>query len=151
MIKKLAFALLVTLAATSCNRETGFKPMPISFKDHPSILRGTWNGNTTANQVLSLNLTATYDTSRQYQVTGTGSLGSESLTVAGSVSGGSVHSYLKAQLSPAPEFADLTLKRSGMADLNLRCSGVSGNDVPARLSCRLPDTSTSFQLTKGNP
>lgn len=151
MIKKLALVALVTLAATSCNKEVGFKPVPIAFKNHPSILRGTWSGTTTANQTLNLNLTATYDTSSQYQVAGTGSLNNESLTVTGSVSGGSIHSYLKAQLSPIPELAQLLLRRSGGADLNLRCSGVSGDMNPGLWLCSLPDTTTSFQLTKGTP
>ena len=150
-MKKLVLAILVAGAATSCSKEVGFKPVPISFKDHPSILRGTWGGITPANQVLSMNLTATYDTSRQYQVTGTGSLGGEALTVAGPVTGGSIHSYLKAQLSPIPELAQLTLHRSGAADLNLRCSGVSGDRNPGLWLCSLPDATTSFQLTKGNP
>lgn len=152
-MKTLALGVLVVVAATSCNRDVGFKPMPIAFATHPSILRGTWSGNTSASQALSLQLTATYDTTRRYQVSGTGRLDSEALTVAGTVTGGSLHSYLKTQNSPAPEFADLTLKRSGKADLKLTCSA---NSRDATLvywfwQCALSGETISFELTKGTP
>ena len=108
-------------AATSCSKEVGFKPVPISFATHPSVLRGAWSADITASQALKLQLTATYDTPRQYQVSGTGSLGSEALTAAGTVAGGSTHSYLKAQTSPIPEVTTSTLQRVGQVDLRLTC------------------------------
>ncbi|GAA4023681.1 hypothetical protein GCM10022631_43080 [Deinococcus rubellus] len=151
-MKLLAPALLMMAAVTACNRDVGFKPLPISLATHPSVLRGTWNGSTTS-QALGLQLTATYDTTRQYQVSGTGSLDSEALTVAGTVNGGSLHSYLKAQNSPAPEFADLTLKRSGKTDLKLTCSADSRDATLVYWfwQCSLPGETTLFELTKGTP
>lgn len=140
-------------AATACNRDVGFKPVPISFATHPSVLRGAWSGVTTADQTLKLQLIATYDTPRQYQVSGTGSLDTEVLTVAGTAVGGSIHSYLKAQTSPIPEFTTLTLKRPGMADLKLRCFPFGGNLAPSSWAwqCFLPGETTSFKLAKGTP
>ncbi|WP_161880432.1 hypothetical protein [Deinococcus alpinitundrae] len=149
-MKKLVPAIPVAGAATACSREVGFKPVPVSFAAHPSVLRGAWSADVSASQALKLQLTATDDTTRQYQVSGTGSLGSEALTVSGSVAGGSYHSYLKAQLMPAPEMAQLTLQRSGLADLKLRCFAYGNDAVSFRWAwqCSFPDTSTSFKLTK---
>ncbi len=152
-LKKLVLAVVVAGAATSCSREVGFKPVPIAFATHPSVLRGAWSGNTTADQVLKLQLTATYDTTRQYQVSGTGSLGSGALTVAGTVTGGSIHSYLKAQTSPIPEGATLSLQRPGMADLKLTCFAYGSDEIPLPWAwqCFFPDAPTSFKLTKEAP
>ncbi|OLV19569.1 hypothetical protein [Deinococcus marmoris] len=149
-MKRLALAFLVAAAATSCNREVGFTPTPISFADHPSVLRGPWSGDTTAGQRLRLQLTAAYDTASSYRVTGTGSLDQEPLSVTGSVGGGSLHTYLRPQLTPAPETAKLTLQRAGKADLELRCYDIGGDEAGAAWlwQCFLPDNTKSFNLTR---
>ena len=150
-MKNLVFGLLVMVAATSCNQPPTFTPSSISFATHPSVLRGTWSGTTTARQNLSLTLMATYDTSSQYRVAGTGSLNNEALNVTGSVVGGSLHRYLQAQTTPVPETAMLTLKRSGGADLRLTCFAIGGGTTPGSWvwQCFLPDETTSFDLTQG--
>ena len=142
------FALL-----TACNREVGFTPEPIAFADHPSILRGTWTGRVTG-QALSLSLSATYDTSSYYTVSGTGTLNAGALTVTGGVMGGSDFRYLRPQLTPIPADATLSLQRPSQTALNLTCTPVSG---PATTdawnwSCRTSgETSTTFTLSKGTP
>ncbi|CAM3576634.1 hypothetical protein [Deinococcus frigens] len=149
-MKRLALAFLVAAAATSCNRQQGFTPTPIPFADHPSILRGSWSGTTAADQRLRLELTAAYDSSSTYRVTGTGSLEGETLSVTGSVMGGSLHTYLRPQLTPIPEAAKLTLKRTGKADLELTCSAIGGDAPPAPWlwRCVLPENPNPFNLVK---
>ncbi|MDV6374406.1 hypothetical protein [Deinococcus arenicola] len=128
-MKRLVPALLVAVAATSCG---GPQPTPIAFADHPSVLRGTWTGALTrqdaAEQPLRLELAASYETSRQYRVSGNGSLGSGAVTVTGSVTGGSVHSYLQPQYSPAnqlvPERARLTVQPASGDATKLDCQSV---------------------------
>ncbi len=152
-MKKFALALVLTVAATtSCNKEVGFKPTSIAFATHPSVLRGTWSGTTTDNQALNLQLTATYDTPSHYQLSGTGSLDKEALKVTGQVVGGSLYTYLKAQLTPVPETAQLVLQRPGVPDLKLKCSSSGGNETAGSWSwrCFLPDSTIPFKLTRGN-
>lgn len=158
-MKRLALAFLVAAAATSCGRSP--EPTPIPFASHPSILRGTWEGTLTqegtVDQSLRLDLAASYETSRQYGVTGTGSLGTEALTVTGSVTGGTLHSYLRAQFTPAnqlvPETARLMLRRSGKADLELSCYAIGGDTAPAAWlwQCYSPENPQSFKLSKQTP
>ncbi|PNY81096.1 hypothetical protein CVO96_06645 [Deinococcus koreensis] len=141
------FALL-----TACTREVGFIPTPIAFADHPSILRGTWTGTVTG-QTLRLDLTAIYDTSSRYTVSGTGTLNAEALTVTGTVMGGSSYRYLRPQLSPIPDEYTLTLQRPSQADLNLTCTPISGPAAtdPWQWSCRVSGTASTFTLSKGTP
>ncbi|QLG11790.1 hypothetical protein HLB42_14090 [Deinococcus sp. D7000] len=152
-MKRLALALLVVAAATACNREVGLTPTPISFADHPGILRGAWSGTTASDQTLRLELSATYDTAETYTVAGTGLLDGDSLTVTGSVIGGAVHRYLQAQTTPVPETASLILKRSGAADLRLNCFAIGDDTSPAAWTwqCFLPDYRHPFTLTKDTP
>ncbi|WP_309569527.1 hypothetical protein [Deinococcus sp.] len=129
-----------------------FTPTAIAFANHPSILRGRWTGTVTG-QALRLELTATYDTGRQDTVGGTGTLNAEALTVTGTVMGGSLHTSLRAQTSPAPETASLTLLRSGQVDVTLRCYA-GGGDTPAATwiwQCFPAGTTPSFNLTRGTP
>lgn len=152
-MNKILSAVTVFALLTACNREVGFTPTPIAFADHPSILRGTWTGTLTG-QALSLSLTATYESSSRYTVSGTGTLNAEALTVIGGVRGGSDYSYLRPQLSPLPDDSTLILQRPSRAALNLICIPMSGPAAtdPWSWSCRLSsNASTTFALTKGTP
>lgn len=125
-MKRLALALVVAAAATSCGR--GIGPTPIALASHPSVLQGTWAGTLArqggADQALRLELTASYDTAAQYRVAGTGTLDTDAVTVTGAVTGGSARTYLRSQdVSPSfvPESARLTLQRAGGDALTLLC------------------------------
>ncbi|CAM4148643.1 hypothetical protein [Deinococcus marmoris] len=129
-MKRLALAFLVAVVATSCGRESGFKPEPIALANHPSVLRGTWGGVVKGAEILSqslrLELNATYVSPNEYRVSGSGTLGADTLNVTGTVLGGSRFTYLKPQLSPLPEGANLLLQRSGKKDLTLTCYVMGG-------------------------
>lgn len=125
-MKKIALVLLVATASASCNKPLPIpEPTPIPFASHPSILRGVWTGRLTnyqtADQSLRLDLSANYETSSRYSVAGTGKVGADALTVTGSVVGGSLHSYLQSQTTPAPETAKLSLQRPEGEAFNLIC------------------------------
>lgn len=153
-MKRLALAFLVAVAATSCNRQEGFTPTPISFADHPSVLRGTWSGPTRGEGLLSqslrLELNATYVSPNEYRVSGSGTLGADTLNVTGNVLSGSRFTYLKPQLSPVPEGANLLLQRSGKKDLTLTCYVMGGEAASPvwRWECSTKDQSLTVILKK---
>ncbi|CAM3447463.1 hypothetical protein DESA109040_13055 [Deinococcus saxicola] len=89
-MKRLALAFLVAAAATSCNREVGFTPTPISFVDHPGVLRGPWSGDTSTEQRLRLQLTPAPETAKlTLQRTGKADLELTSFDIGGDEAGAS--------------------------------------------------------------
>ncbi|EYB68024.1 hypothetical protein DEIPH_ctg029orf0029 [Deinococcus phoenicis] len=150
-MKKFLLPLLLLPVLSGCHPPEP-PPTLIEFQNDPQILRGRWSGQVSANQTLTLDLTATYKQEYFYAVTGTGKLGAQALTAEGTVVAAYNHRFIQPQTSPIPQGVRLRLT-SGPENRELLCPDFQGTAGQSVWKCfyRSADTILGpFDLKRDN-
>ncbi|GHF62669.1 hypothetical protein HNQ07_004416 [Deinococcus metalli] len=154
-------AVLAAVTALAVLTACQWTPAPpdtretVNFASDPRILRGVWTGqvpvDAAAPSMLTLNLTATYQSDSSYTVTGTATLDGRTSDVEGGVNGFGQYRYLRPQTSPVP--SGLSLRFTGIGGTFLSCPVVQQTADGVKWSCEYHGTtgSTVFTLIKGIP
>lgn len=125
MKRLLLLTALPLLAACDRNPVT-YEKQDVDFATHVSVMRGTWRGML-GTQALSFTVTPTQTDATGYSVVGTGTLGTQSVSVSGKFETASFN-YLRPQTSPlSPVWGKLTLTGTGVnSSLNCQLIDLGG-------------------------